>query len=388
MQELEAIFSAYKAARKENVQCVLATVVHVSGSSYRREGARMLIDEKGNITGAISGGCLEGDALQKALYSLFQQQNKLVTYDTSDEEDAIVGAQLGCNGIIKVLFEPIDYNNEFNPLELIGKAVFFREPVVLGCIFSLDKNKAQLGTIYFESNDSTKNTKIVVNHLNVALQKHTPGVFYSKKSTFTKLQIEHQENFAFIQYLKPPVNLVIVGAGNDAVILSTIAVNVGWSVTIVDGRPALASNDRFIPSCTVMVAKPEQVLDNIAVGEDTFFVLLTHNFNYDLAILKLLVRKIIVPYIGILGPVKKYQKMLDCLELERFELSEQERSRIYAPIGLDIGAETPAEIALSILSEIQTVISRKKQNHIRNISGPIHAMSQVDLTTLEDEHRQ
>src|SRR5690606_17455674 len=98
---------------------VLATVVHVEGSSYRKAGARMLVDEFGNITGAISGGCLEGDALRKALLALHRQRNLLVTYDTSDEEDAIIGAQLGCNGIIQILFEPLDYGDKLNPCELL-----------------------------------------------------------------------------------------------------------------------------------------------------------------------------------------------------------------------------------------------------------------------------
>lgn len=128
-------------------EAILATVVHVEGSSYRRAGARMLVDELGNITGAISGGCLEGDALRKALLAMHQRKNKLVTYDTSDEDDAVIGAQLGCNGIIQVLFEPIDFENAYNACEMLQKAVDSdkKQAIVIG--FNLDRTAEQPGTI-------------------------------------------------------------------------------------------------------------------------------------------------------------------------------------------------------------------------------------------------
>ena len=108
MKEIREIIKAYDIANKNGKKSALAEVVHVNGSSYRRPGARMLVREDGALTGAISGGCLEGDALYKAMAVLLKQQSKLVTYDTSDEDDATIGIQLGCAGIIQVLFEPID----------------------------------------------------------------------------------------------------------------------------------------------------------------------------------------------------------------------------------------------------------------------------------------
>lgn len=146
MRELDAIIAQYDILKEQDVECILATVVHVNGSSYRRAGARMLVDEFGNITGAISGGCLEGDALKKALHALHQQKNKLVTYDTSDEDDAIIGAQLGCNGIIQVLFEPLDYEDEVNPCELLKIAVNLKNPLAIVVQFNLNKSKEQPGT--------------------------------------------------------------------------------------------------------------------------------------------------------------------------------------------------------------------------------------------------
>src|SRR5688500_8385204 len=107
-KEIENIITAFEEAKKQRRQTALATVVHVEGSSYRRPGARMLVEDNGRLTGAISGGCLEGDALRKALLAITQKQNKLVTYNTLDDDDVQFGVQLGCNGIVHILFEPID----------------------------------------------------------------------------------------------------------------------------------------------------------------------------------------------------------------------------------------------------------------------------------------
>jgi len=121
MSELKTIIAAYDTAESQGYKTVLATVVKVEGSSYRMPGARMLVSEYGEMTGAISGGCLEGDALRRAMLALQQQTNKLVTYDTTNEADATLGIQLGCNGIVHLLFEYIDPSDPQNPIALLKK---------------------------------------------------------------------------------------------------------------------------------------------------------------------------------------------------------------------------------------------------------------------------
>src|SRR3954470_13779152 len=127
MKELQDIVQAFDKAISQGKQTALATVVHVEGSSYRRPGARMLVTDDGQLTGAISGGCLEGDALRKALLAIVQQEHKLVTYDTTDEDDAKFGVQLGCNGIVHSLFEPIIGGNPGNPIALLTALTQKRE---------------------------------------------------------------------------------------------------------------------------------------------------------------------------------------------------------------------------------------------------------------------
>lgn len=372
MRELDAIILRYELLKEQYLQCVLATVVHVEGSSYRRAGARMLIDEFGNITGAISGGCLEGDALRKALHALHQQKNKLVTYDTSDEGDAVIGAQLGCNGIIQVLFEPLDYKDKLNPCELLKKLIDQKNPFVIVAEFNLNKSKDQPGTkLLISENSEVFGSKPEEELFNHTLEQ-ARRTMKNNKPRFAEYLAGEETQHIFIQNYQPPVRLIIVGAGNDAQILAQQADLLGWDVVVTDGRATHANKDRFTSSCQIIVSKPEQTLENIKIDHRSCFVLMSHNFNYDLAVLKLLLAERMIPYIGILGPLKKYQRMLTDLEEEGFNLKKEDINNIYAPVGLEIGAETPAEIGLSILAEIQSVLTGKNARSLREKSTPIH----------------
>ena len=141
MKEIREIIKAYDAATKAGKKTAIASIVHLNGSSYRRPGARMLVTDDGELTGAISGGCLEGDALRKAMLVLAQQKSKLVTYDTNDEDEAGIGVQLGCAGIIDVLFEPVNEADPQNPIRLLRQAISRRQKSVLVTLFSLEDKR-------------------------------------------------------------------------------------------------------------------------------------------------------------------------------------------------------------------------------------------------------
>ncbi|CAM4314295.1 XdhC family protein [Gillisia hiemivivida] len=372
MRELDFIISQYENLRSQGIGCVLATVVHVEGSSYRRAGARMLVDEFGNITGAISGGCLEGDALRKALHALHQQKNKLITYDTSDEDDALIGAQLGCNGIIQVLFEPLDYEDSLNSCELLKSVLAQKNSLAIAVQFNLDRSKEQTGTILLIDENSEYTGRKPENELLDLILEQAQLTLENKRSHFSEFSINGETHHLFIQNYQPPIKLIIVGAGNDAQILAQQGDLLGWEVIVTDGRPTHANKERFTSSCQVIVTKPEQTLEQIEIDQHSCFVLMSHNYNYDLAVLKLLLTEDQIPYIGILGPLKKYERMQNDLENEGIELSKENRNKIHAPIGLEIGAETPAEIGLSILSEIQSVLTQTSARPLREKSEPIH----------------
>ena len=380
MREAEAIITEYEKAKSSGLGCILATVVHVEGSSYRRAGARMLVDEHGQMTGAISGGCLEGDALKKALHALHQRKNKLITYDTSDEDDAIIGAQLGCNGVIQVLFEPIDFSNPNNPIELLRQAIQMDQTCVLVTLFNLDKAKDQQGTtLLLDSAMTAKGTHDLIDQIRIDAEM----AIAHNQNQFRQYEGASGSIHAFIELITPPPTLVIVGAGNDAQILAQMAELLGWNIVVTEGRPSHANKNRFQGSCQVFVSKPENVLQNIDINDRTFFVLITHNYQYDLAVLKLLINQPAIPYIGILGPKKKYQRMLDDLKTSGVYLSEKQHSIIHAPVGLELGAETASEIALSILAEIQSELTGTSGTQLRTRTEPIHKrMSELVVTQI------
>lgn len=371
MKEISEIVNAYEIARKNGKRLALATLVHLNGSSYRRPGARMIVDETGQLTGAISGGCLEGDALRKAIFCIHQQLPKLVIYDTSDEDDATIGVQLGCSGIIQVLFEPIKEEDPHNPVELLKLAVQRRQNAVIVTLYSnQSKNGVHPGTTILQEESGYIINDTAYN-IPSDLIKDIKETMELKKSAFKSYSNQDFPFNAFISYVAPSVSLIIVGAGNDAIPLQMIAETLGWQVTIVDGRHTYAKIERFSPSCQLVVSKPEKVLDQLIIDEKTVFVLMTHNYNYDYALLKALLGKK-VTYIGTLGPKKKLDNMLLDLKKEGIFLNDEQKKSIYGPVGLEIGAETSAEIALSITAEILAAINHKKGGFLRNLTTEIH----------------
>ena len=379
MKEIRDIIKAYDEAKKAGKQTALATVVHVEGSSYRRPGARMLIEDDGLLTGAISGGCLEGDALRKALMVMTEKRSKLVTYDTMDDDDAKFGVGLGCNGIIQVLIEPIndaDTNNPIQYLRLVNKK---RQTAVLVTLFSLqDKKGTQYGTCLLLKEDGN-----VIDHTPVlkdVLLADASDALATQVSSFKNYISNDHDLTAFIEVIKPPVSVIIIGAGNDVMPVVNMADILGWEATVIDGRANYAKKERFASACQVLVSKPEKALEQITIDEHTVFLLMTHNYNYDKAMLVQLLQKN-VSYIGMLGPKKKRERILNELKDEGISFTDHQLSVLHSPVGLDIGAETSEEIALSILSEIRAMFANKDVQSLRKINEVIHPRS---ATVIEE----
>ena len=381
MKEIKDIIAVYYKSMQEGRQSALATVVHLEGSSYRRPGARMLIEDNGQLTGAISGGCLEGDALRKALLAMAEQKPMLVTYDTMDDDDAKFGVGLGCNGIIQVLIEPIDANEPNNPMQLLEEIAGKRQQAVLVTLFSLQQKKStQQGTCLLLKEDGVIVDKN--NHLQLkdVLLADATAAMENKQSVFKNYVSPQNDVTAFIEMIQPALSLIVIGAGNDVIPLTKMADILGWETTVIDGRAANANKDRFETACKIIVAKPENVLSQISIDRQTVFLLMTHNFNYDKAMLQELIQRDIV-YIGMLGPIKKLERIINEFKEEGLELNDQQRAVIHSPVGLDIGAETPEEIALSIVAEIKAALAGKKGKPLKEFSTTIHAR---DATVIEE----
>lgn len=389
MKEITDIIEAYYQALAEGKRMALATVVHVEGSSYRRPGARMLVTEDGQLTGAISGGCLEGDALRKALLAISQQTNKLVTYDTmDDDDDAKFGVQLGCNGIVHILFEPIDIEKENHPIILLQKATSQRINAILVTLFSMTNRQNQPGTgMLLLDNEEDIFSAVEFSEYSDTMIRDSKMALDNQESRFINYSLGQHKLTAFIEFLKPPVSLVIVGAGNDAIPLVGMASLLGWTIIVVDGRANQVTPQRFPLAHQVIVAKSDEVISKINCDAQTVFVLMTHNYNYDLGVLRAFIQNKNAPYIGSLGPKKKLEKMFNDLQEDGFEITDEQMSRIYGPVGLDIGAETSEEIALSVMAEIKAVLNNTPGSFLRDKKDVIHSRA-INNQPLVEENKK
>lgn len=368
MKDFKAIIDAYKQVDLSQRKAALATVVKVRGSSYRSPGARMLITDDGRWVGSISGGCLEGDALRKARTVMADKNPMTVTYDTREESNQNLGIGLGCNGVIDVFIEPLDEHNQKNAINQFSSLVNTKEPVVLATIFS---GSNSVGEKFLLSNSGDVTSSFSNIELNKLVQSDLLKLIESKRSEAKTYVIGDEQFEVFIELIQPTLSLIIFGGGFDARPVSELAKSLGWNVSVTDECVAHIAPIFFPTADRLSLCQREFIDRDFEITPFTACVLMSHNYGYDRDVLKKLLGAH-TPYIGILGPRKRFDKMQQEFSVAGITLSEFDLQRIHSPIGLDIGAEAPDEIALSIISEIQSKFSNRSGGFLKYHSGPIH----------------
>ncbi len=318
---------------------VLATLVSVAGSSYRRPGARLVVTATGQRLGSISGGCLEEDVLARAQRVATTRRPELVTYDTSAENDLVWGVGLGCHGVVQVLLEPIP-SPAPEWVATVSANLAARRPTELAVVWQLPASAPPfaLGT-----------------YLAAALPPDSAPV-----------------NAAiFRESLRPPPSLLIFGAGDDAQPLAALASQLGWHVTVADPRAAFATAARFPSADRIVVAPAAELVARLAPEPAALAVVMTHHYVHDVPLLRDLL-PLNLSYLGLLGPKKRADRILADLARDGLTLNSDQVSRLHAPVGLDLGAERPAEVALAILAEMQAALTRRNARPLRERTRPIH----------------
>ena len=319
MHEREAIQKLWRDAEK----AALATVVEVKGSAYRRAGARMILTSDGRSAGVINGGCLDADLWARAQIAMESGIGQLAVYDTTSSQDIVFGLGLGCRGVVKILIEPI------------ADLSWLRDDAVAVAAFEGEALGTKLGDANFADR---------------------PQI------------IQTATGRAFVERLEAPQTLLIFGAGADAAPLAQMGELLGWSVRAID--PRAPHHLRPVHLQTEFVAP--QDLGELEIPNGAACVLMTHNFLHDLEILK---RVLPSPasYVGVLGPRRRTDELLDKLSSETLlpavAATSAQLAKLHAPVGLDVGAETPAEIALSIVAEIQKMRRGKSGHSLRELSA-------------------
>lgn len=370
MKEFKTILEAYNKVDFNERKAALATVVQVKGSSYRSPGARMLMLDNGRWVGSISGGCLEGDALRKARQVIMNGESRTVTYDTSNDDDNQLGIGLGCNGIIDILIEPIDTGSKTNPITQLRAFLEYENMGAHAIVFESNNNNIPVGS-KVELNDKNELSG-ATRELQNLLKSDLPNVVENQKPIIKDYTTGQSRVKVFLELIQPGIDLLIFGGGFDAKPVTELAHVLGWNVRVTDECVAHLVPINFPLVNELQSCKREFVDKEIKITPFTAVVLMSHNLKYDEEVMRQIVGSD-APYIGILGPKKRADKIFKTLkEKYKIEITSEQMDRIHAPIGLDIGAETPDEIAVSIISEIQAKFSNRSGGFIKYRTGPIH----------------
>jgi len=330
MKELQAIVRHLCASGSASV---LATLVSVEGSSYRRAGARMLVAEGEGRMGAISGGCLEEDLLEHAKRVAASGRPELVLYDTSAENDLVWGVGLGCHGVVRVLLEPLAPRPAW--AAAVAQNMRAGRPTPLEVVWRGPPQS--LGT------------------------RLRPGSGAAAP-----------EEGVFHETVEPPTALAIFGAGDDAMPLCRMAAELGWSVTVADPRRSMASAARFPGAAGLVLGPAEDLVARAAPRTGSLAVVMTHRYREDVPLLRQLL-PLPLAYLGLLGPRLRAERILGDLARDGFGVTEQMRSMLHAPVGLDLGSEGPEAVALSILAEMSAALAGRDARPLRERTLPIHA---------------
>jgi xanthine dehydrogenase accessory factor len=342
-KEIQNILAAYN---PDSQAYALATVVYVAGSSYRRMGARMLVGEDGTFVGGISGGCLEGDALKRARLAILTDVPSIVRYDTSKDDVHQIGVGLGCNGIIDVLFKPINPQDPQNPIKFLQEREQSTRQITSYVTITKSTQSHVLGNIYN-----------ITNSLPSFLEN-----FVSEIGNLTQTQVLNltPDLSIFYEVLPPPIHIYIHGHQYDIYSLISLIQYIGWEYTAVAPKSKLKSN--------ISYQEPDGLFQ-IKYDKYSAALIMSHDYNADKKTLSTLANSNL-PYIGILGPKVRSQKLIAELHSEGLTLPSNEI--LYYPMGLDLGGQSPEEIALSIISEIKAVFANRPATSLKYREYPIY----------------
>jgi xanthine dehydrogenase accessory factor len=368
VSEITDVLTAIGSLSASGQRMALATIVAVRGSTYRRPGARLLVPEEGAPIGNISGGCLEGDVADMARLVMEEGQARLAGWDLTADDDAVWGLGLGCNGAIEVFIEPADRAVE--AARALRTALEEEWPISVVTVIESEQPEAIApGARLIVMPDGAVEGSLGRSDVDAKAIGAARELLTTERSEIRTLA---EGIRAFVEILDPPLRLVICGAGHDAVPLVRAASHLGWNVTVVDDRPGFLNRERFPEAHGfASVDDPSEVAEAITIDARTFVVVMTHNFLRDKAYLRGLLTTD-ARYLAMLGPAARSQRLLMELEEEGTPITEERRSRIHGPAGLDLGAEGPEEIAQAIIGEIVAVRRGRDGGFLKERPTPIH----------------
>ena len=358
MSELRALVAAARQLREARRPFLSASVLAVRGSGYRHTGARMITTDEEWLAGSISGGCLERDVVTKGFWHTRAERARLMTYDqTSDALDGTVSS--GCQGVIDVLLE------RHEPGQIDDADVFaaaercLRDEQHAVIVTVIRSTRAELpvgarvvlqGECWYVAPAHEALRALFADAAQRALQEQL--------AAYT---VEQSGIEVLIEALLPPIHLYVFGTGHDAAPLVGLAQQLGWSVSVWDASPRSSARQKFQHADHYLTGSVDEAVASAAQSARAAAVVMGHHLPRDRAAVVALLGSC-VPYVGILGSRQRVEQLLDG--------TEDARGRVYAPVGLQLGAQTPAEIALAIVAQIQSVLAQAAARSVAFSAAP------------------
>jgi xanthine dehydrogenase accessory factor len=348
MSETRELVRAAATLRANAKPFLLATVVEVKGSSYRRPGARMLFTEDRWLAGSVSGGCLEGDLLRKGAWQTRENEATLLRYDSTTDEESHGPFGLGCEGEVEVLVERVTAGHPLDPLAFAERCLAGQQRGVIATVFRSLRAELrpgarlvlQAGGAYRAAELGALQSTILADAQTVLAEGRTQSRSYDGVDVLFDVVI-------------PPARLFLFGTGFDAVPVMQLAKTVGLEVIVCDTQEHVSTRERFLGADEVLVESAAGLASRIDGSDRAMAVVMGHNYPKDRAMLGMCWGTR-ARYIGMLGPSRRTARMMTELDLPADE-------RIHSPVGLELGAESPREIALEIVAEVQAVLSGAAQ---------------------------
>jgi xanthine dehydrogenase accessory factor len=372
MKDVQTVLEAYRTALESQISCALATVVSVDGSAYRRPGARMLVYADGRRFGSLSGGCLEADVAAHALQTLETGIPKTVRYDPNHANGDVI-LETGCKGAIGILVEPVARLDTGSSLAFLSHVFHDRHSGMMATVFDVEgSTTVHAGDRLMISSDFQPVAGALCGSPLTDSILHDAAVIQGHgRAAVTSYALPEGTVHILLETLRPPIALVICGAGHDTVPLAKMATALGWHVTVADSNGAALTAERYPDVPSLLPIPPACLTAHLSPDSRTAAVIMTHRYTLDMEWFRELLPSP-TTYLGVLGPRRRWQQMQVDLAAGGEVFPEQDFARVHSPAGLDIGSETPEEIAMAIMAEIQAVMASRAGGFLRDRDVAIH----------------
>ena len=370
--EIRTICTRIDELRSSGEPCALATIVSVHGAAYRRPGARMLFSIKKREAGFISAACLENDLFEKVKKVIALNKPVLFSYDTTAPEDAIFGIGQGCGGVVDILVVPMGSEQTAPLLAFLQTVSELNEPCAVALVYkSTGEQSETIGGNLLLTVSGKISSTLTQTELSKNITRDAEQALLIGKSVTKQYNYSHSTAEVFIEIIPPPVHLLLFGATPDVRPLVRLSAQLDWNSTVIDHRAAYAVKKDFPDVDEVILSPPEEYAQHLRISPETVAVIMVHQFAAEAQALRFLLSSTI-RYIGLLGPKSKCELLLQHLSAEGFTPTKEQLAKLHNPVGLDIGAETAEEIALSISTEILTIVRNRKAGFLKDRQGAIH----------------